>query len=123
MAEHLSGRLEYHVFIEKVHAMPAFGKDKNGNDKRQGITSMFRFGEGFGLWIGIIAALGLPCTQVAPQTWKKALMAGMPDKDASRQRAQELYPQCVKDLSRKKDHNRAEALLLAHYGKITTRGQ
>ena len=113
---------DVHVIIEKVHAMPAFGKDKNGNDKRQGITSMFRFGEGFGLWLGIIAAFELPMTQVAPQTWKKALMKDMPDKDAARQRAQELFPMAVKELSRKKDCGRADAILLAEFGRRMDKG-
>lgn len=105
------------VFIEKVHAMPMFSTNKEGKEKRQGATSLFRFGEGYGLWLGIIAALEMQITKVAPQTWKKAIMAGMPDKDAARQRAQELYPECVKDLSRKKDIGRADALLIMHWGR------
>lgn len=106
MADILGSREVCHVFIESVHAMPG-----------QGSVSMFRFGEGYGLWIGIIAALGLPHTKVTPQAWKKALMAGIKDKDASRQRAQELFPQCVAELSRKKDIGRADALLIAEYGR------
>ena len=95
-----------HVYIEKVGAMPG-----------QGVTSMFNFGKGFGLWLGILAGLKLPHTLVTPQAWKKELMQGMADKDAARIRAQELFPCCVDQLSRKKDHGRAEALLIAFYGK------
>ena len=97
------------VFIEKVHAMPG-----------QGSTSMFRFGYGCGLWEGIIAALGLSLTKITPQAWKKELMQGMKDKDAARIRAQELFPDCVGELSRKKDCGRADALLIAEYGRRIT---
>ncbi len=108
-----------HVFIEKVHAMPAMSIGKDGKEKRQGVTSLFRFGEGYGLWLGIIAALHIPMTKVAPQTWKKSLLFGMPDKDSSRQRAQELWPKCVNELSRKKDIGRSDALLIATWGMRT----
>ena len=97
-----------HVFIEKVHAMPG-----------QGSVSMFRFGEGYGLWLGIIAACGYPVTKVTPQAWKKLIMAGMGDKDAARTRAQELFPEKMGELSRKKDIGRADALLIAEYGRRT----
>ncbi len=106
MAEILRNHARCHVFVESVHAMPG-----------QGATSMFRFGYGCGLWDGIIAALGIPLTKVTPQAWKKELMAGMKDKDAARIRAQELFPACVKDLSRKKDCGRADALLIAEFGR------
>lgn len=97
-----------HVFIEKVGAMPG-----------QGVTSMFNFGKGFGIWIGILAALELPHTFVTPQAWKKLLMQGMADKDAARIRAQELFPQSIVLLNRKKDIGRADALLIAEYGRRT----
>ena len=100
--------LNTHVFLESVHAMPG-----------QGSTSMFRFGEGYGLWIGIISALLLPMTKVTPQAWKKMLMAGIGDKDAARQRAQELFPDCAGQLSRKLDIGRADALLIAEFGRRT----
>jgi len=94
------------VYIEKVGAMPG-----------QGVTSMFRFGMGFGLWIGIIAALNIPYTFVTPQAWKKELMQGMKDKDAARIRAMEIFPNSGEYLSRKKDIGRADALLIAEYGR------
>lgn len=95
-----------HVFIESVHSMPG-----------QGVSSSFNFGKGFGIWIGILAALKLPYTLATPQAWKKLLMQGMKDKDAARIRAQELFPGCVSQLSRKKDIGRADALLIAEYGR------
>lgn len=98
--------LNCHVFIEKVNAMPG-----------QGVTSMFNFGRGFGIWIGILAALKLPYSLIMPQAWKKELMKGMSDKDAARVRAQQLFPQTIHELSRKKDIGRADALLIAEYGR------
>lgn len=95
-----------HVFIEKVHAMP-------GN----GATSMFNFGYGFGLWVGIISALKMPVTMVPPQTWKKKIMQGFGDKEAAIIRACELYPDFSNLFSRKKDIGRADATLIAEYGR------
>jgi len=79
----------------------------------QGVRSMFTIGVGHGLFLGILAAVGLPYTRVRPAIWKRTLGLGK-DKEASRLRAQQLYPGA--DLRRKKDHGRAEALLLAWYG-------
>lgn len=94
--------LSAHVTIEEAQAMPG-----------QGVRSMFTTGVGFGVWLGVLAALGVPLTRVRPASWKKALGLGK-DKEASRLRAQQLFPGA--DLRRKKDHGRAEALLLAWYG-------
>jgi hypothetical protein len=91
-----------HVFIEESQAMPG-----------QGTRSMFTIGYGYGLWLGILAALQIPYTPVRPHVWKKALGLGR-DKEQARLRAQQLYPGA--DLRRKKDHGRAESLLLAWYG-------
>lgn len=91
-----------HVYIEESQPMPG-----------QGTRSMFTTGYGYGLWIGVLAALQLPYTPIRPGIWKRALALGK-DKEASRLRAMQLYPGA--DLRRKKDHGRAEALLLASYG-------
>jgi crossover junction endodeoxyribonuclease RuvC len=104
------------VTIEKVAAMPSF-KGPHGEPQAMGVTSAFNFGMGFGMWIGICAASLLPYQLVHPATWKAALMKDMgKEKDASRVKAMQLYPQTAKDLTRKKDHARGDALLLAHYG-------
>ena len=95
-----------HIFIESVGSRPG-----------QGVASMFGFGKGYGLWIGIIAALEIPYTLVTPQAWKKAIMQGISDKDAARGKAMQLYPAKSKELSRKKDIGRADALLIAEYGR------
>jgi crossover junction endodeoxyribonuclease RuvC len=89
--------------IERVHSMP-----------EQGISSAFSFGEGFGYWQGLLSGLEIPFDLVTPQAWKKALLAGAAkEKDASRIRAQQLFP--TADLRLKKHHGRAEALLIAEY--------
>lgn len=93
--------------IEAQHAMPG-----------QGVVSTGSLMYGFGLWIGILAGLEIPYTIVQPQTWKKTMLAGMgKDKDASRVRAQQLFPQLTDMLNRKSDHGRAEALLIANWGR------
>ena len=93
------------VGLESVHAMPG-----------QGVTSMFSMGHGLGLWEGILSALKVPYQMVTPQAWKKKLMNGMPkEKDASRQVAMRLFPSTIPKLSLKKNHGRADALLLAEY--------
>lgn len=115
--EEVTSRLKehhfYHAFIEKVHAMPG-----------QGVCSMFSFGENFGHWQGILGALKIPYTLVAPQTWKKIMLKDMPkEKESSVQRCLQLYPQMVDSFKRKKDHNRADALLIAEYGRRLLNGE
>lgn len=99
-------RKTHHVFIEKVHAMPG-----------QGVTSMFNFGKGFGIIRGILATLKMNRTFITPQSWKKELMEGIKDKDASRSRAIQLFPHSSLKLCRKKDVGRSDALLIAEYGR------
>lgn len=104
------------VTIEKVQAMP--GSDGHGGRQSMGATSAFVFGKGFGMWLGILAALQLPYEQVHPMTWKSAVMRGMSkEKDSSRIRAMEMFPKAAKHLNLKKHHGRADALLLAFYGR------
>lgn len=95
------------VLIENVHAMPG-----------QGVRSMFSMGYGLGLWEGLLAGLGLPFERVTPQRWKKLMLDGQgKDKDASRFKAQALFPKA--ELHLKKHDGRAEALLIAEYGRRT----
>lgn len=89
--------------VERVHSMP-----------KQGVASSFGFGEGFGLWQGLLAGLGIPFDLATPQAWKKSMLAGAgKEKDAARIRAQQLFPGV--ELHLKKHHGRAEALLIAEY--------
>lgn len=98
------------VLIEKVHAMPG-----------QGVRSMFSMGFGLGAWIGVLAGLGLPYLYVTPQRWQGLVMDGHgKGKDGARARAMELFPAVAAQLSRKKDDGRADALLIAEYGRRTS---
>lgn len=115
LLQQLTAREESLVTIEKVNAMP--GTRADGERHSMGATSAFNFGRGFGNWEGIVAALMLSSQQVHPATWKKLMMADMgKGKDASRIRAMQMFPRAAKDLQRKMDHGRAEALLMAAYG-------
>lgn len=82
----------------------------------EGVSSAFKFGTGYGMIQGVLAAHGVPVRFVTPQVWKRAM--GIPSgapKDASRQRAMEAFPTQALLFSRKKDHGRADAALLALY--------
>jgi hypothetical protein len=83
----------------------------------KGSIGMLSYGIGYGMWLGIFATLEIPVTQIHPLTWKSKMCAGMPSgKDASRVRAMELFGSKV-DLSLKKHHGRADAILIAEYMK------
>jgi crossover junction endodeoxyribonuclease RuvC len=99
-----SGKID-HAFIEYVSAMPG-----------QGVSSMFRFGMAFGTLRAVVALAGIPYTLVTAAKWKKSYGLGR-DKEASRQRVLQLWPKHAELFARKKDHQRAEALLLAAYGR------
>ena len=92
------------VVIEQVSAMPG-----------QGVTSMFNFGQSFGLIKGVCAALKLPIYFVRPIKWKKHFNLIKTHKDASRTKVIEIYPNISSKLSRKKDANKADAILIAKY--------
>lgn len=99
--------------IESVHSMP-----------EQGVASSFAFGKGLGIWLGILAALQIPHELVTPQRWKKTVMDGMAkEKDASRQRAIQLFPAAAADLKLKKHHGRADALLMAEFKRRVDAGR
>lgn len=109
-----------HVFIEKAQPMPARKKGKDGKEKSvQGISSTFKYGMAYGILLGQITAFNMALTPVHPRTWKKAMMPDMDksSKDASRYRAMQLFPSASDKLARKKDEHRAEALLIAEYGR------
>jgi len=91
-----------HVIIEASQPMPG-----------QGTRSMFTVGLGFGVWLGMLGALGLAHTRVRPHVWKRGLGLRS-DKEQARLRAMQLFPSA--DLRLKKHHGKAEALLLAWYG-------
>jgi crossover junction endodeoxyribonuclease RuvC len=106
------------VTIEKVQAMPG------GGERTMGATSAFNFGMGYGLWLGILAALAIPYQTVHPATWKARCMAGCSkEKDASRAVAMQHYPHSAKYLTRKKDNGRSDSALIARWGWLTYGGQ
>ncbi len=93
--------------FEKVHAMPG-----------QGVVSMFTFGQNVGAWHGILAAMAIPFITPRPQEWQKGIVdrkAGKDTKAAALATARRLFPDA--DLGRKKDHGRADALLLAWWAR------
>jgi crossover junction endodeoxyribonuclease RuvC len=102
--ERLNENKEVIVVVEQVNAMPG-----------QGVTSMFNFGQSFGVIKGICAALSLPIYFVRPAKWKKHFNLIKTNKDASRTKVIEVYPELSSKLHRKKDSNRADAILIGLY--------
>lgn len=96
------------VWLEQVGAMPG-----------QGVSSMFAFGQAFGIVKGVVAALQYPLELITPRVWKAALKVPS-EKDGARARASQLMPYWSNSWSRVKDDGRAEAALIAYYGIIKT---
>jgi crossover junction endodeoxyribonuclease RuvC len=98
------------VVLEQVHSSP-----------RMGVSSSYNFGRTYGQIEGVAAGLSLRLDYVTPQAWKTYHgLIGKP-KDAARVKAIELFPQFKTELKRKKDCDRADALLIGNYflrGKI-----
>ena len=92
------------VIVEQVSAMPG-----------QGVTSMFNFGQSFGVIKGVCAAMRLPIFFVRPAKWKKHFELINSQKDASRTKAIEMFPKISSILSKKKDSNKADAILIASF--------
>ena len=96
----LGGR-QCHAVVERVSAMP-----------RQGVSSAFGFGVGFGSILSVLQAHHLPVELITPAVWKRALGLSS-DKRASLDRARLLFP--TVELHLAKHDGRAEALLIAHH--------
>lgn len=92
--------------IEKQQAMP-----------KQGVSSMFTLGEGYGFLQATVMTLGLPLDFVRPADWKRKLGLTNADKTGSRAMAARLFPDQADEFKRVKDHGRAEAALLAVYAR------
>ena len=121
------------LFIED---MPVFDKELNGaaiaaifteftpdhiylesvNSHLMGRQSAFNFGQGFGVIKGVLATLAIPFTLVTPAKWKGHYNLGR-DKNAAREAATRLFPHNADQFERKKDDGRAEAALIALWGK------
>lgn len=97
------------AIIEQVGAMP-----------KQGVSSTFKFGMSYGIARGVVAALGVSTHLVTPGRWKKHFRLDS-DKEKARALAIRLWPKSG-HFSRKKDHGRAEAALLARFAAETMGG-
>ena len=95
---------DINVVIEHVSAMPG-----------QGVTSMFNFGQSFGVLKGICAAIKLPVHFIRPVKWKKHFNLINTEKDASRTKVIEFFPYISSKISKKKDANKADAILIARF--------
>ena len=104
LKDNIKNNEEVAIIVEQVNAMPG-----------QGVTSMFNFGQTFGAIKGICAALGLPIFFVRPAKWKKHFELINSSKDASRTKAIEMYPSISHQLSKKKDVNKSDAILIARF--------
>ena len=104
LRENINNNEEVAVVVEQVNAMPG-----------QGVTSMFNFGQTFGAIKGVCAALNLPIFFVRPSKWKKHFELINSSKDASRTKVIEMYPSLSNQLSKKKDVNKSDAILIARF--------
>lgn len=93
------------VWVEKVGAMP-----------KQGLATTWKFAQGYGTILGVCAAVGVRTKRVTPPVWKRAMKVGT-DKGTSRRLACELWPSWSNSFRRVKDDGRAEAALIAEYGR------
>ena len=100
------------VIIEQVSAMPG-----------QGVTSMFNFGQSYGILKGMCSAMQLPMYFVRPAKWKKYFNLINSEKDASRTKAIEIFPYFSANLAKKKDSNKADAILIASFYYETFRNE
>jgi crossover junction endodeoxyribonuclease RuvC len=104
LKENIDQSEEVSIVVEQVNAMPG-----------QGVTSMFNFGQTFGAIKGVCAALELPIFFVRPSKWKKYFELINSSKDSSRTKAIEMYPMLSKQLAKKKDVNKSDAILIARF--------
>lgn len=109
----IDGQALQSVLLEAIAGRPCRAVvERVASRPGQGIASAFTFGAGLGSILGVVQTLRLPLELVTPAQWKRALGLSS-DKAASLDRARLLFP--TAELHRKRDHGRAEALLLAHW--------
>lgn len=108
LTEIIRGANPEFAVIEKVHSMPG-----------QGVSSTFKFGQGYGALLGITAALGIPTELVTPQRWKGTVLAGTAkDKDAAIAYCRRAFPDVplIMKGCRKPHDGVADALCLLQFG-------
>ena len=110
--ERIKNEKEVIVVVEHVNAMPG-----------QGVTSMFNFGQSVGVLKGICSAMRLPMYFVRAAKWKKYFNLINSEKDASRTKTIEIFPYFSSQLTRKKDGNKADAILIASFFYETYRSE
>lgn len=108
IADHAPGL----AYVERVNAMPG------GGERKMGATSAFNFGQAYAAARAAVTLANVPTLLVTPAAWKRAagLPGGVDGKEAARAMALRLFPACAGHFARKKDHNRAEAALIALHG-------
>lgn len=97
------------AYVEQVGAMPG-----------QGVSSMFAFGQAFGIVLGVMAGLAIPCQTVTPAKWKKDMKLNT-GKDAARAKAAQVWPGQAGEFKRVKDDGKAEAALIGLWGAGVTK--
>jgi hypothetical protein len=111
------------AFVESASPMPSF-KDKNTGERRDmGVATMFRYGRAVGAIEATIMCCGVPWRLVTPQSWKKRFALKGPNKEQSRVYAINNFPSSASWLERKKDHQRAESILIAVYGAMVIKAE
>lgn len=106
LSQALSPDWETFAAIEKAQAMP-----------KQGTVSMFNYGVNYGRWLQSLDDVGIPYQEIPPANWKKEFSLIHQDKQRSIEVAKNLFPSLSDKLTKKKDHGRAEALLIAEYAR------
>lgn len=105
------------VWIEKAFPM-----------QKQGLSSTFKTGQGFGLWEGICIGLGIKYDIVSPRAWQKEVLADMPAGDPkarSMGKCQRIFPEIPlkKPKGRKLTlDGRADSAMIAYYGALKMKG-
>jgi crossover junction endodeoxyribonuclease RuvC len=103
------------VVIEQVNSRPAIDP-KTRKPRKMGTQSMFNFGRGLGLVESAALIQKLQVDYVAPAVWKRRASLINTPKDDARVLAWVTWPEARDALARKKDHGRADALLIARFG-------
>jgi hypothetical protein len=112
----VGGEFDAATFAERVRQMQPSAALVEAVASRpgQGVASTFKFGRSYDAALGVLATLAIPVHLVSPTKWKRHFALGS-DKEMSRALALRLWPARSDLFSRKKDHGRVEAALLARY--------
>lgn len=105
------------AYIENAMLMPS-RPGPDGARRGMGAATGGRYMRSAGHQEAAVACAGVEVTLVSPAPWKRFFGLVGPNKNQSIERAIELCPEAARWLSRKKDHNRAEAILIAVYGAV-----